>query len=96
MSITHIASLTHIRNHLVDATTIGDLLLWIENARALLQRIQHLSETNNTFQDFVKDYSLMVNSAIWEQDESDALILLHLHMRRCINEAGKIAQGGAV
>lgn len=85
-----------IRNHLEDAFTIGDLLLWIEHSRALLQRIQHLYSVNKEFQAIAKDARLDIDSAVWDQAESDALIKLHLCMHTSMYEAKKVTQRGAV
>lgn len=83
-----------IRNHLTDAATLGDLLLWIENARALLLHIQHVAQVDKTFQEVIKNCAISIDSAVWDQGESDALILLNLQMLGYIHKARMAAEGG--
>lgn len=88
--------LGQIKRHLQDAAEIGTLLLWIESARSLIGRIEYLGRNSSAFAEVARKYQVQINSATWDQDESDALTKLILLMHTSMYRAEALADGEGV
>ncbi|MET3498167.1 hypothetical protein [Variovorax boronicumulans] len=74
-----------------EAYNIASLMLWICEARALIERVRMLAEVDLEFQKRLTDHKVAYASACWDGETADGMELLLLKHRSTIREIADTA-----
>lgn len=75
-----------------DAYYIASLILWICEARALVERVRMLAEVDVDLQNRLKEHGVAYASACWDGETADGMEILLLKHRGTIREIGNTAE----
>ena len=85
------------QNLLCEATSLSQLIDWIERAKFLCDYISTTAQYDQQLADSLRDAKIAYCNACWDTDQSDGLVHLIGHQRRLIEEAShKIGGPNAV
>jgi hypothetical protein len=84
----------------IEAAAISYLCLWINEARALIDKVRICAQIDSELAACLKAHDVRINSADWEEETATGMAVLLGHQRSTINEAyeaaRRMAKGGAV
>lgn len=83
---------TDLSSNAYEAYNIASLMLWICEARALIERVRVLAEVDLDFQKRLKDHGVAYASACWDGETADGMELLLLQHRSTIREIASTAE----